>query len=286
MTDLQLVACDTLAPSDLHAAMRAAFADYLIGPFEAPLDQWPGFLGRQAIDLATSRAAVRDGAVLAFAFVARRGQGRRWRLATMGAVPEARGSGAAPALLDDFIARAAAAGQVAVELECFARNECALRLYKSRRFKVRHDLVGWTLAESSPAVLAPAGGAPVREVDRAIAFAWLDGAERRLGDLPLQITTAVLAVNPRPLRFFQRGAALLVWSDTGEGPIQVHSLVDGGLAQTDAQALVAAMRVTRPEAAVVVPAIQREDLSGNALSRLGFERQVLQQVLMVRAFER
>lgn len=285
MTDFQFVAGDAVAPAELHAAMRAAFADYLIGPFEAPLDQWPGFIARQAIDLVASRVAVRDGAVLAFAFVAPRAQGRRWRLATMGAVPEARGSGAAPALLDEFVARAAAAGQVAVELECFARNERALRLYKSRRFKVRHDLVGWTLAEGSPAVLAPAGGAPVREVDRERAFSWLDAAERRLGDLPLQLTRAVLAVNPRPLRFFQRGAAQLVWSDTGEGPIQVHSLVDGGLAQTDAQALVAAMRATRPEAAVNVPQIQREDLSGNALARLGFERQALQQVLMVRSFE-
>lgn len=284
MSDIRIVAGDAVAPEDLHAAFRAAFADYLIGPFEVPFEQWPGFFARQAVDLPLSRVALRDEQVLAFAFVAPRAIGRRWRLGTMGAVPEARGSGAAPALLDDFIARAAAAGQSAVELECFARNERALRLYKGRRFVARHELVGWTLAEGVP-VPAAVGAAP-REVDRATAFDWLDSAERQVGDLPLQACAQVLSASTRPLRFWQRGSAQLVWSDTGLGPIQVHSLVDAANTQADAQALVAAMRATRPGAAVSIPAIQRLDLCGAALERLGFEREALHQVLMVRPFER
>jgi len=282
LSDFAFVAADAVEPADLHAAFRAAFADYLAGPFELPLEAWPTFFARQAIDLSLSRVALRDGRPLAFAFVAPRPLGRRWRLGTMGAVPEARGSGAAPALLDDFVARAAQAGQVAVELECFARNERALRLYKSRRFVARHELTGWTLAEGAP--MPAATGAAPREVDRASAFAWLDAAERRIGELPLQTCTPVLAASLRPLRFFQRGSAQLVWSDTGEGAIQVHSLVDSANTQADAQALVAAMRATRPGGAVSVPAIQRDDLCGNALERLGFERQELHQLMMLRPF--
>jgi hypothetical protein len=64
----------------------------------------------------------------------------------------------------------------------------------------------------------------------------------------------------------------------------VASLVDTANTQADAQALVAAMRATRPGAAVKVPAIQRDDLCGNALARLGFEREELHQLMMVRAF--
>ena len=285
LTDFQIVPADGFDPADLHAVFSSAFSDYLAGPLEMPLDQWADMLARQGNDLAASRVAVRDGEVIAFALVSPRAQGRRWRLGAMGAAPEARGSGAAPALLDEFIKRAADAGQVAVELECFARNDRALRLYKSRRFVARHELPGWTLAEGAPMALAPAGGAPVREVDRAVGFDWLDSAERRLGDLPLQVTRVSLAASRRPLRFFQRGSAQLVWSDTGEGPIQVHSLVDTALAQVDAQALLAAMRATRARAAVNAPPILREDLCANAFARLGFERQALHQLLMVRSFE-
>jgi hypothetical protein len=146
---------------------------------------------------------------------------------------------------------------------------------------VRHELAGWTLAEDAPIADAGRPGG-VREVDRETAFSWLDSAERRVGDLPLQTVRPVLAVSTRPLRAFQRGAAQLVWSDTGEGPMHVHSLIDLSIAQPDAPALVAAMRATRAGAAVSVPAIHREDLCGAALRRLGFERQALHQVLMVR----
>lgn len=284
LSDHDLVPADAVPAADLHAAVVAAFADYLAGPFAVAFEGWPDALARQGIALAPSRVVLRDGQVRAFALVAPRPQGRRWRLGSMGAVPEARGSGAAPALLDDFVARAAAAGQVAVELECFARNERALRLYKSRRFIPRHELTGWTLAEGVPTP-APVG-APPREIDRESAFDWLDAAERHVGELPLQVTASVLAASVRPLRFFQRGSALVAFSDTGEGAIQVHSLVDTANTQVDAQAVVAAMRATRPLAAVSVPAIQRDDLCGNALARLGFEREELHQLMLVRGFER
>ena len=110
MSSFTLVAADTLPEADLHAATVAAFADYLVGPFQMTLEQFPSFIGRQGIDLAHSRVAVRDGAVAAFAFNCPRPEVGRWRLGVMGARPPARGTGAAQALLDDFIARASAEG--------------------------------------------------------------------------------------------------------------------------------------------------------------------------------
>lgn len=283
MPDFALVSADTVAPNDLHAAFVAAFSDYVTGPVALPFERWPATVARQVVDLAASRVAVRDGAVLAFGLVAPRPQGRRWRLAAMGATPEARGCGAAPVLLDDFVARAAAAAQLAVELECFVANERAQRLYRSREFAARHELFGYDLAEGAE-ILAPVG-TPPREVDRATGFAWLDAAEERLGELPLQVTRPSLAATARPLRFWQRGTAQVVWSDTGEGALQVHSLIDDSAQQADGEVLVAAMRATRPGAAVSVAALQREDLGGAALRRLGFLPQRFHQVLMVRSLD-
>ena len=145
MADFTLVPADTLPEAGLHAATVAAFADYLVGPFEMTLAQFPSFVGRQGVDLARSRVAVRDGAIGAFAYVCPRPEVGRWRLGVMGALPSARGSGAAPALLDDFVERAAAEGLPHVELECFAENERALRLYRSRGFEVIRGLDGWKL---------------------------------------------------------------------------------------------------------------------------------------------
>ena len=106
MTGLTFVAADTLPAADLHAATVVAFADYLAGPFQMTLEQFASFIGRQGVDLARSRVALHDGAIGAFAYVCPRPEVGRWRLGVMGALPAARGSGAAPALLDDFIARA------------------------------------------------------------------------------------------------------------------------------------------------------------------------------------
>lgn len=268
------VPADQLPAARLHQAFGQAFSDYLIGPFQLTLEQWPGFLARQAVDLALSRVALdASGEVLAFAFVAPRAA--RWRLATMGATPAARGSGAAPALLDDFIARAAAAGQQAVELEVFAQNERALRLYQSRGFSQVHELLGFERAPLGGAAQAPAFDALPREQ----ALAWLRAHEP--ADLPLQVSATVLERHPSAWTAWQLGRALLVWAAAGER-LQILSLIDLDPAQANAEQLVAALAAAEPARALFVPQLQRLDLGGAALRRLGFEPAALQQWLMNR----
>lgn len=278
MTSPTFLSADAVAPAALHAAFVHAFSDYLIGPFALTPEQWPGFLARQAVDLALSRAALVDGAIQAFAFVAARPEADppRWRLATMGALPSARGSGSAPALLDDFIARAAAAGLAAVELEVFAQNERALRLYQSRGFELRHELHGYEHAPRTGA----AQPSPFEAVSREAALDWLRRHEP--ADLPLQAGHRVLAANPSAWTAWQSGQAQLVFGPVGERLV-VHSLVDLDPAQPGAEALLRALLQAQPERAVSVPQLQRLDLGGAALRRLGFGLQPLHQVLMRRA---
>jgi hypothetical protein len=42
----------------LHAALLAAYSDYVAGPVVLALADWPSFIARQVIDLALSRVAI------------------------------------------------------------------------------------------------------------------------------------------------------------------------------------------------------------------------------------
>jgi GNAT superfamily N-acetyltransferase len=278
MTPATLVAADTLAEADLHAATIAAFADYLVGPFQMTREQYPSFIARQGIDLSRSRAAVVDGAIGAFAFTCPRPEVGRWRLGVMGALPAARGTGAAPALLDDFVARARAEGLPWAELECFAANERALRLYRSRGFEEVCGLDGWKLPEG----FAPAGALAreVRAVDRADALAWLDEADRRVDGLPFPVGARCMAAQVRPLSFWRCGGAQVAFSVVEGTPTQIHSLVDPDPALDDAEALARALAAAHP--GVFAPPILRADLGGTALQRAGFVPHMMSQVLMRR----
>ena len=279
MTDFAIAYADEFSAADLHAANLAAFADYVAGPIQMTLEQWPSFVGRQGIDLSRSRVAVRDGAIVSFGLVCPRPGVGRWRLAGMGALPAARGSGAAPALLADFLARAKAEGMTHAELECFAANERALRLYRRQGFEVVCALNAW----KAPDELAPARDTrEVRPVDRDTAFAWLDEADRRIAWLPFQNTGRSLGAQPRPLTFWQSGSAQLVFSAVEGTQTLVHSLVDLDPALRDAEALAHALRAAHP--GTFAPPVFRDDLGGEALTRAGFEPHGLNQVLMRCAF--
>jgi hypothetical protein len=198
----------------------------------------------------------------------------------MGALPAARGCGAAQALLDDFLERARADGCGRVELECFAQNERALRLYRSRGFEAVHELPGYSRPADRGGP-APAGaGEPVAIDD---GYAWLDEVGRRRGDLPLQVTPVSLRAQPFALKALRQGQAQVVFAEAAAGKLVVHSLVDDGSAgQHDAQAVVARLLALHPAHAVAVPQLQRRDLGGLALERLGFDRLPLHQLMMRR----
>ncbi|MBB4842903.1 ribosomal protein S18 acetylase RimI-like enzyme [Paucibacter oligotrophus] len=281
LTPCKIVSAAALPPEALRQAFVAAFADYLIGPFKPTAELWPAFLQRQGVDLGLSRAALRLGEqvsvdVLAFALVAPRVELGRWRLATMGALPAARGSGAAPALLDDFIRRAQAQGQAAVELEVFAQNQRALRLYQSRGFVARHELHGY---QAEPGRVRGLDH-PVQEIARQEqALAWLQ--QQAPSDLPLQVSPPILRQSA--LHSWRWGRAQLMFALQGEHGLQISSLLDAsGPAQGDARVLLQTLAARYPARKLLVPALQRPDLGGEALRELGFERQGLHQLWMLR----
>ncbi|MCP5271006.1 MAG: GNAT family N-acetyltransferase [Burkholderiaceae bacterium] len=267
-----LVPADTVDPATLHAAFTVAFADYVAGPFALGLSQWPHFLARQGVTLPLSRVRLSsDGRPRAFALVAERPQPRRWRLATMGAVPAARGQGDAPVLLQDLAARARAAGQCGLELEVFAQNPRAVRLYERQGFMRLADLHG----HDAP----PLGGtsaAPPPAMARADALAWLQAAEDDGLDLPLQLGARVLATADG-WTAWQQGSALLVHGEGPDGRRLIRSLVDKSPTQADAETLSRALRAAYPAQAITMPPLLPDALGGRALQRAGFTRQPMHQ---------
>lgn len=264
------------SPAALHAAFAAAFADYVAGPFQLPPAQWPDFLARQGVDLSLGRALTQaDGQLGALALVAPRPALRRWRLATMGVLPALRGSGAAQLLLQDLIARARATGQQALELECIEQNPRALRLYERHGFVARKRLCGW---RREPAALDAAAPLPT-PLRAAEALDWLQSAEQRIADLPLQVGATSIAALRGPWQAWRLGSALLVAS-VEPGQLLLRSLVDTEPAQQDAEALLRACLAAHAELPASLPPLQREDLGGTALARCGFQPMALSQQLM------
>lgn len=278
MSSFEIVPAESVDASRLHAAFVAAFADYLIGPFQLPLAQWPQFLARQGVEVGASRVAVAGGGPIAFCLVAPRPGCASWRLGTMGAVPAARGTGAAAALLDDFIARASASGVTSVELECFAQNTRALRLYQSRGFEAIDALHGYqcTAPASEGSHMAPRG------IDLQDAFDWLDACGAVGCALPLQVTPRSLRALPVRLQAWRADSAQLVFSQGEDASLQVHSLVDREPAQQAARELVAALLARHPGRAIRVPQLQRAAVGGDALEACGFARLPLHQLWMRR----
>jgi GNAT superfamily N-acetyltransferase len=257
----------------LHRLFCDAYADYILGPPPLPLDQWPRFLARQGIDLDLSCVAGPPEAPLAFAFVAPRPALQCWRLASLAALPAARGHGAAPALLADFRQRAQAAGMAALELEVMAQNTRAFNLYQRRGYRVLDALHAYagSLPSDAPEVQAPTA------VDRDAACGWLDAAEAAGLALPLQVSAPVLRALPAAGQAWQRGGAQLCFLDEPDAPIFIRSLVDHDPAQVDALALLQALAGACPGRALTLPPLQRQALGGDALLRLGLARQPLHQ---------
>ncbi|MCB1996598.1 MAG: GNAT family N-acetyltransferase [Burkholderiaceae bacterium] len=277
-----LIAADAVASDALHAAFTAAFADYVAGPFRLDPTQWPGFIARQCVNLALSRVALDDqGAPAAFAFVAERPAQQRWRLATMGAVPAARGRGDAAALLQDLIARATEAQQHGLELEVFAQNPRAVKLYERHGFVAVAALQGHEAAALGGAATAPPADV-LSAVSRAEALAWLERAEAAQPELPLQLAAPVVA-RADGWTAWQRGSAQLIFGDAADGGLVIRSLVDLDATQRDAQVLAAALRQAHPERRVTLPPLLPDRLGGEALQRAGFTRQPLHQWWMHRA---
>jgi ribosomal protein S18 acetylase RimI-like enzyme len=274
----QIVAAASVSPEAVCDAFNAAFGDYLITFPTMDVDGWLGFVRRQGIDVAQSKVAVSGDAVVAFAMITPRPL-QRTRIAVMGARPATRGTGVAARLLDDAVAASVARRDRWIELEAFAQNERAVRLYRSRGFEADVELLGFI---AQPGV-GLANDEPVRAVSRAEAAAWASAIDvEHPALLPWQVGgEAILAALGSPV-LWRIGAAQMMFVETDASTLAVLGLIAREGADDDAVRLLAALRRRYPERLLRAPQIHRADGPARAFEAAGWERPPLHQFLMRR----
>jgi GNAT superfamily N-acetyltransferase len=279
---LALRPTDQIATDDLRNLAINAFADYLAGPFALSPGVWPGFLARHCVDLSMGLVAWQGDVPSGFMLVAPHPEVGRWRVAMMGLVPEARGTGVAHALLRELISRADAKG-VQLELECITHNRRALSFYLRHGFACVHPLHGYehtaATRSSNPDTALPA---TMRAVTVAQAFEWLNAQQVQQRELPRQTMPASLAPIAAELMAWQCGQAQLIFRHGEPGQIVLHNLFDSHPAQADAELLVRELLARHGDHTIKMVPLQRLDIGGEALARAGLVPMAISQWLMLR----
>jgi ribosomal protein S18 acetylase RimI-like enzyme len=268
-----VVRAATLPAEALCDAFNAAFANYVVTFPTLDVDAWRATLVRQGCDLSLSLAVCREAQVMAFSLITSRGGGIT-RIATMGARPEARGSGVAGALLEQALGEARGRGDALAELEVFAQNERAFRLYRSRGFQPVCTLAGFEANGLA------GHDAPVDDVSREDGIAWAQAFERdERGALPWQVSAGAIAAAPAAQLIWRHGGAQMSWLESA-GTITVTSTLDRDAAYADAARLLGALAHRFPKHKLRAPQLQREVGSADAFERAGWTRSPLFQYLM------
>lgn len=278
---MKLLAAARFDAARLAACFTAAFDGYLAGSIVMDAQALPHFLDRQGAELRLSLCVEHEGRLAGLCFVGEFGrrdaQGcslRCRRVGGMGVVPAARGSGASRQLLQRAIADARAAGCDQLELEVFAQNTPAVRLYQAFGFETLAPLWGF---ERDAGALPPPAVRP-KPIAPRCAATWM--AARGPVDLPYQVGAHAIAKLPAGSTLWRIGRALLVFSESQPGRLAVPLLVDLHREQGDARALLAALVHAHPGHAVRVPQLMRDDVAGEALRAMGFRPLALHQLQM------
>jgi GNAT superfamily N-acetyltransferase len=263
-----------LAYADLAALLERAFASYLV-PVRGVPRRVEARNRAEHVDLFASRIAWRDGEPIALAMIARRG--RRSRVAAMGVVAEARGTGVGTQLLDAVIEDARGRGDESLVLECFAANPRALGVYGRAGFVPTRRLVGWRSGALVPEA-QPIVDVDPTELARAL-------ARSDHGSLPWQLAFETLVAVTEPVRGWTiDGSAFAVGSELpAEVSIAALFTRPEHRRQGHAARLVRGLAGRFAPRPLVMPPIVPEQLGRELAVHLGLAPYELEQVEMMHA---
>jgi len=265
------VAAAELPYGELAKLFERSFEDYVV-PMRATPSGTEARNRIEHVDLFASKLALHGAAPVALALIARRG--RLSRLAAMGVVVGARGSGVARALLDHVIVEARARGDQTMILECIASNERALRLYRRAGFVETRRLVGWRAGSLASAPQ------PIVEIDPAELGRRLARSDHER--LPWQLAPETLAALTAPARGWTIDGTALAVGSVLEHELSLRAVFTppavrrAGHAARLLRGLAAAFAPRRLALAPVVP----EGLGSELAAHLGVVPHELSQVEM------
>lgn len=200
--------------------LARGFADYFVRiPFDLPMVL--SLTRTDSVDLAQSRVAVRDGAAVGAALIARRG----WtcRLAAMAILPEARRFGVGRAIVHQLLDEAKARRDRTMILEVIAQNVAAVELYRACGFETVRRLIGCSGPDVAAGVATRESAGDLTEVDlREVAYAV---ARCGLPDLPWQLSGETIAQLSPPAVGYRCGNAWIAITDPAQPVVAVRALV-------------------------------------------------------------
>lgn len=252
------------------AISNEAFAGYVGGWTELDAGSLARFLLLQGADLFYSRFLRARGCFVGFGYINR--TGNILRLAAMGIVPEARGTGAAAQLLEHLFADAKERGDSAMMLEVIEQNPRAHAVYRRHGFREVTRLLSWRCSAS-----LHGDGDSVQEIPLLDALRL--PATREYPEIPWQISQHAIAKTVRA-RAFRLDDACVVISDPVASPIRLHSLFSASGEWTELRGALGGVTKRFAGSEFFAPAIWPEDYGTYLFEPLGFARDLLSQFLM------
>ena len=266
---MELKPAHTLTLDRLAALFNEAFAGYIGGNVNFTAAALARFMSRDNVDLELSQVFYRDDQPVGFGYVAR--QGWTSRLAAFGVIPSAAGAGVGKAAMTAMVEQARGRRDRDYLLEVIEQNERAVKLYKGVGFEIMRRLVGYA-AEN------PNGeAADLRQID--IPSAARVVVQHGALDLPWQMAGAtVMRLTPPDVAFELDGAYAVISNPEAPGIALRALIVPLELRrQGRATRLLRALFAAYPQKKWVVSATCPEEIGGELLASLGFERQAISQ---------
>jgi ribosomal protein S18 acetylase RimI-like enzyme len=267
----EIVPAHDLPLREQASVFNRAFAGYLAGWTDIDVVGLAKLIS--VLDLCYSRFVRVNGALTGFGYINRTGNVSR--LASMGVVPDARGSGAAGFLLAHLLGEAKSRTDEAMVLEVFEQNLPALTLYRQNKFRELTRLFGWR---------RPAGkietqfGGDLEEISLLAASQIRSPLD--FPDLPWQISRHAVVKLPETYSYRIDNCCVVV-SDPKVTPTRIFALLGyDGSNGTAVRNVVSQVLNRFPNSEFFAREVFPEKLNAEVFEPLGFAREPLNQFLM------
>ncbi len=272
MKNLELKPAIQFELKELAELLTRSFEKYFV-PVSFTPALFAAMLRLDGIDLNTSRVIMLDEKPSGCALLAHRG----WttRLAAMGLVAEARGSGIGKWAMSQLIRESNERGDRAMTLEVIEQNVAGVKLYQGSRFETQRRLIGFHGENPVGQSALQLEEVDIRQIARVLSVCGP-------ADLPWQASAATLAQMGRPSCGFRLGSAYAAISNPNEPRIAIRSLVveEGEQRQGQATKLLRALFARYPQKRWAVSVIWPEEIAPGLFEKLGFEREKITQFQM------
>ena len=275
----EIVPAYELSLAEQAAVANKAFAGYIGGWTDLDASTLARFLTLQGSDLLYSRFVRSDAGLVGFGYINR--TANILRLSGMGIVPEARGSGAARALIEKLFAEADERGDEAMLLEVIEQNPRAVSLYRRHSFRELGRLTGWRRSADAPEPPhATAAGEEVSPLE-----ALRIPSVTNYPEIPWQISQHAIAKVP-VTRAFRTETVCVVIGDPEARPVRIHAALSidppRGAVWSELRSVLAGVMTRFPNREFFAPAIFPEEFGTHLFEPLGFTREPISQFLMRR----